>query len=353
MKSFTMLVCYVLCIPILFVSCKKNKEVYQQQSFFDRNDFVTKELIGEPIDFDEPLMKPKQLIVYDTLLITCNQNTEKHFHLFNLKNKKKIGERITMGQGPEEMLRPTFINSQDSIRLYDMMNSTVYSYSIYDFVHSPEPIPISRYKLNESFLFSELGELSDGQLIGVSNKPDAPCYLFNKAGDKIKNIGDYPINSETYTDVERADAYRAILTSNGKDKIAICHFFTDLIDIYDKNGQLEKRLFGPDHFYTRFTEFHDGNRIGSKPDPNAYRDAFYSPVSVKDDFYVLYNGKIVNKPDYNLLAEDIFVFGWDGKPKIHYKLDKGVLRIAVDTQKHKIYGISNQPEYHIIEFSFD
>ena len=344
---------YIMGSLLLFISCKGNKEVYQQETTFSREDFITKELTGKTVEFDEPIMKPRQIMVLDTLLITCDKGTKKHFQLFSLVNKKKIGERIMIGQGPEEMIMPSFINGQDSIRLYDMATSTVFSYSIPEFTLNADPIPARRYQLKESYIFSELAELSNGQLVASTNKPEAPCYLFDKQGEKVKNLGEYPVGPEKYTDIERADAYRAILTSNNKDKIAVCHFFTDLIDIYNKEGKLEKRLFGPDHFYTRFTEYHDGKRIGSKPDPNNYRDAFYSPVSVDEHFFVLYNGKKVNGTDYNLLAKDIFVFDWNGTPKVHYKLDQGVSRITVDAQKHKIYGISDKPEFHIVEFSFD
>ena len=46
-------------------------------------------------------------------------------------------------------------------------------------------------------------------------------------------------------------------------------------------------------FFTRFTEFNDGVQIGSRPNPDYYRDAFYSPVGVGDELWVLYNGKFV------------------------------------------------------------
>ena len=33
-------------------------------------------------------------------------------------------------------------------------------------------------------------------------------------------------------------------------------------------------------------------------------------------------------------------------------LDQGVSSIAVDNQKRKIYGISDDPEYHIVVFDY-
>ena len=347
LSKYTVFVCMVL------ISCEnKTATTYDQESRFEWQDFETQKLMAKKIEFNEPIMKPDQLMVWDTLLVTINRGTEKIFHLFNLKTKEKIGEQITVGQGPDEMIAPFFINDSDSIKVYDVMTSTVYSYMINEFVVNPSPMPSRRYKLSEANFFSELASLGTN-LVGVSYRPDIPCYLFNTNGKKIDGgIGLYPEGPVEYTDLERVDAYRGLLTSNGSDRLAVSYFFTDLIDIYTDKGELIKRLHGPEHFFTRFTEYNDGNRMGSRPDHNYYRDAFYSPVSVGDTFFVLYNGKFVNKPEYNLLAKDILVFSWDGTPLIHYQLDQGVSRITVDNQKRIIYGISSDPEYHIVEYSY-
>lgn len=68
--------------------------------------------------------------------------------------------------------------------------------------------------------------------------------------------------------------------------------------------------------------------------------------------FVLYNGKKVQEADYNLLCEELFVFGWDGSLECHYTLDQGISSMAVDGRKRKIYGISDNPEYHIVAFDY-
>lgn len=344
---------YAVVAFMVFISCEnKTAATYDQETRIEWQDFENQKLIAQKIEFNEQVMKPDQLMVWDTLLVTINRGTEKIFHLFNLKTKEKIGERITVGQGPDEMIAPFFINDSDSVKIYDVMTSIVYSYMINEFVANPSPMPSRKYKLSEANFFSELASLGTN-LVGVSYRPDIPCYLFDASGKKIEGgIGLYPVGPIKYTDLERVDAYRGILTSNGSDRLAISHFFTDLIDIYSDKGKLIKRLYGPEHFFTRFTEYNDGNRMGSRPDHNYYRDAFYSPVSVGDTFFVLYNGKFVNKPEYNLLAKDILVFSWDGIPLVHYQLDQGVSRITVDNQNRIIYGISSDPEYHIVAYSY-
>ena len=119
-----------------------------------------------------------------------------------------------------------------------------------------------------------------------------------------------------------------------------------------KERLLQKQLSGPDHFASVFKEVRNGNIITSKADPKTYRDAYYSPVSVGDQIFVLYNGKMVEDPDYNLLCKELFVIGWDGSLICRYTLDQGVSNITVDSQHRKIYGISDDPEYHIVEFEY-
>ena len=67
---------------------------------------------------------------------------------------------------------------------------------------------------------------------------------------------------------------------------------------------------------------------------------------------MLYNGKYLNDPQYKLSANEIFAFDWDGSLKKHFVLDKGISRMVVDENHRKIYGISDDPEYQIIVFSY-
>ena len=339
----------VLCL--LMSSCA-SENTYEIETRFGWDDFETISLQNKELLFDEEIMNPYSLMVKDSFLMTINQRTDKLCHVFNLNTKKKVGERIEMGQGPYDMIHPFFVKSSDSLRFYSPMNSHVYTYSLADFVGPSSAVPTSIIKLGESAFFSEVSML-EGNYLGSSYRPDAPFYVFGPDGTKAQaSFGSYPVGPEKYSDIEIVDAYRSTLTTNGDDRVFLCHIFTDLSDFYDKHGKLVKRLHGPDHFHTSFSEYNDGSRIGSSPSGNYYRDAYYSPVCVDNKLYVLYNGKFVNRPGYNMLASNVLVFDCNGTPLYNYQLDKGVLSITVDARNRKIYGISREPEYHIVEYSF-
>ena len=350
MKMKTPVSILLILTLLMAISCNQENK-YQDAISIDRTDFkTTQSLTGLVVEFDSMILKPRQLQLYDSLLITYNSGADKLFHIFNLKTKKKIGECISMGQGPTEMLQPFFVPSKDSVVIFDMATSILSKYSIAEFISNQEPIASERIKLTEQ-LFSGVSFLGK-DMIGSMYRPEYPLYIFNSNGETIKEFGAYPVSDITYTDIEIIDAYRSVITTNLTDRVAVCHYFTDLIDIYNKEGALEKRIHGPEHIFPHFKEYVDGNIVSSKAVKGTYRDAFYSPVSVGEDFFVLYNGKSVEEKGYNLLAKEIFVFGWDGKPKQRILLDKGVFRIAVDQSNKKIYGISDDPEYHIVEFSY-
>lgn len=56
-----------------------------------------------------------------------------------------------------------------------------------------------------------------------------------------------------------------------------------MIDIYDQNGQLKKRIHGPEHSYAHFKEFPCGNVIAATSDKDNI-DAYFFPYNVGDEF---------------------------------------------------------------------
>ena len=348
MKSVGILCSF--CLGAMMVACVSG-ETYEGETRIGWDDFEKVELTGRELFFDEEIMNPYHLAVRDSFLLTLNQNTEKICHIFNLNTKKKVGERIMMGQGPNDMIHPFFIETKEALMFYAPMTSSIFRFSLDEFVKEIPLRPLSKKKLAESYFFGELSLLGDNW-IGVSGRPDAPCNVFDSEGNKVQALGKYPVGPENYSELEKVDAYNGILATDGKSRVAVCCMFTDLIDFYDESGHLLKRLHGPERFYTRFVEFNDGRIMGSRPDGKYYRDAFYSPYGTDTHLFVLFNGKFVNKPGYNLLAKDILVFDWEGNPVRRYSLDKGIMRITVDSHNRKIYGISDSPEYHIVEFDY-
>lgn len=344
------LVSYLICM--IFFSCAKEGD-YQKSHLINYKDFKsTQKIKGSNLQFDSVSLRPTSIQVFDSLLFTVNRKDEKLIHVFNLNTKKKIGERIAMGGGPGEMLQPYFVSVDSQwVQLFDMSTFTLYVYDTRDFVINPSPAVNRKIKLSEPVLGD--ARLLGSNIITSSYNPNNQFSLFDSNGNSPLKFGTYPISNVPFSDKEKLEAYRFSFTTNQKDKVAVCYNWTDLIDILDKKGHLLKRIYGPQHFISIFKESHDGNVVSAAPVQEKTRDAYFSPVNAGDDFFVLFSGKAEGEENYDILANQIFVFDWNGEPKKILSLDQGVFCITVDPKNKRIYGISDQPEFHIVAFSYN
>lgn len=342
--------CLVVSFTTFFSCSQKSK--YEQEISIQRESFETVQaLAGTNLQFDEIVMNPNRLLVCDSLLIMTNAGSEKLLDIFDLKSKKKIGERISVDQGPDEMIQASFVyKDEKTIVLFDMVQSTLFEFSLKDLVNDLNPAPLRKIKLDEKML-GGVGIL-DKHIVGSTYNPDFLFVDFDRAGDKKGQLGKYPVSDIAFTDNEKLRAYQFSFATNQADKIAVCYNWADLIDIYDDKGELYKRIAGPQHFTTLFEEFHSGNVVSARSVQGKRRDAYFNPVSMGDEFFVLFSGKSMDEDNYNILSDEIFVFSWEGTPKKILSLDQGVFAFTVDEKNKKIYGISNTPEYHIVEFTY-
>ncbi len=336
----------------VFVSCSSGNKYESAETFTFDSFPEVKRLKGRTLEFDSLTMRPKALLVCDSLLMTIESGNGKLLHLFNLNTMQKMGERVVRGQGPNDMIQPYFLDAEGGvIRLLDMATSRVFHYDLKAFVKQGTPKPLQRIKLEKPVFIN--AARAGGKLMGFAYKPSCQLSVFNEVNGKLeKEMIGYPVSGISYTDQEKMDAYYMNFTTDGKGRIALCYSMTDLIEFYDTEGTLLKRMHGPDGFFAHFREVRKGKVITSAPDASLTRDAYFSPCNAGDKLFVLYNGKYMNAPDYDSNSSYIFTFSWDGTPEAVYQLDDPVFTFTIDAGKRKIYGISNRPEYHIVEYDY-
>lgn len=317
---------------LLLASCS-SKKYSNESEVFSWNDFQSEvSLKGKTLTFDDDVMMPFSIQVFDSVLVTLEPTNDRICQLFNLNTGKKIGGRIGSGEGPNEMIMPMFVSNGKGIQLIDMASATVYQYDLKNFLSEDSPNPLLKLKLSES-VDSEMQMLGEHYLGYQYSKEDL-LYLFNKQGQKIKSFAGFPDGEIDSPNEQRADMYQMGYISNGKDRVAITYYMTDVIEIFDAEGKLIRHLQGPENF-----EYEIG------------KDAFFSPKNADDSFFVLYNGRNRNEKDHNSSCSKLLSFSWDGTPECVYILDDPIFTFCVDKQKGKIYGVSTTPEYHIVEYT--
>lgn len=142
------------------------------------------------------------------------------------------------------------------------------------------------------------------------------------------------------------------VASNGMDRLTVSYCMTDLLEFYDEDGVLKNRLHGPEQFYSYCKEYRDGKVISTKMDAEKNREAYFSPCWVDDYFFVLFDGEHINAPNHDSNSNWLFVFSKEGEPEIAFQLDIPLFRFCVDPKLRKIYGISINPEYQLVEYSY-
>ena len=347
---------YHFIVPILILniafSCTSNSyKDAKSFSYIDLGEPIA--LQGTIIEFDDLLMRPVEIKVLDSLLIMKNLGTEYHFHVFNIYDNRKKGELVLFGSGPEDMISPAIISSDDSyiwildnqVRSVAKCSLTITNDKYY--MKILKKIGISEYADNAAML-------SDESIISVVLNPQMKRFcLFDNTGQFVNDFGEYPESNLDFRELEIMEAFLCDFVINYKEqKLFMTHKQTDLIDVYSLDGKLINRMHGPDAFFPVVKQVQNGNYISVRSQAGRSRDAYFRPKNAGDEVFVRYSGRVFEPDTHDYLNNTIFVFNWDGEPLRVYKLDKPIFSFDVDYKNRVIYALSDRPDFNVIKYSY-
>ncbi|MGV8096463.1 MAG: BF3164 family lipoprotein [Mangrovibacterium sp.] len=157
------------------------------------------------------------------------------------------------------------------------------------------------------------------------------------------------------TPIETIEGFLCNISVNPQDgRICLSYNLTDLIEFYDSDGILKKRVHGPDHFFPVIEQRERGEGVGVRSIEGKTRDAYFSPVVSDSMIYLLYSGRFfdLNVTESLYLVNQIFAFDWDGTPSKRFILDIPIFWFTVDEKQKKIYGLTDVPDFRVIEYQF-
>jgi hypothetical protein len=336
-------------VSILF-SCKTDTKEF---STFSESDFSkTIELDGSVLKVDQVLMHPANIHVYGNFLFLKHIGTAYIYEIYDLNTNKKINECISVGQGPGEMIAPQIIDIKNNrIWIYDSHKTSIFEYKLEDFISSHNPEINKTLKLNAIYLQVCI---SGNTLITSSlNNPGNRFDFFNLDGELLYSNGKYPPNDLSLSDMATKRFYDFNYAITSDSKIFTAHFYTDIIEIYDIEGNLIRRCQGPDQRQPKLKErsIRGGGTVYVPLRDEAYQCYSHNyPVSAKDEIFVLYFGDLyLNYLDSE--CDRILVFDTKGTPQRIYKLKTPIASFTVDSDKRIIYGITDKPEKEEDEFN--
>jgi hypothetical protein len=356
MKNFYLILAIVVCSTPYSCGDKRN---YKESSNFSIKDIPIREVLeGEVLETLE-IFRPKRIYIQDSLLFTIEMSNDFFVTCYHfLPEIQSIGNFIELGSGPDEALGVSSIQFVDSlVWVFDRKRSRFFQYSPSQFLQATNISPKKTITLEDETSFDAL--IVDDIIYTTSYvHRDLRFTVFDMEGKFQGGRGKFPNAGESQSLMERTDSYLPNMAlSPNKELFFVAYTQTDLIEIYDKEGNLKIRKQGPDHFFPVREE--SGNEIGGISTKTVTfkegksRDAYFNPIAFNDEIWTMYSGKVFDTSDKdNQRKNKIIVFDWNGTPLIIYTLDKGILAFAVDRERKTIYAITDDPDFYLVKFKY-
>lgn len=347
---------YIIILYINIVSCTQ-QHGYKNCTTFNENTINKKDIIslkGSPLILNKEIKYPVRIFCIDSIMLLVNRNTPTFLDKYNLKTGQYMGELISFGTGPDEMLIIKQIQLTDScIWLFDQSQSKIFQYSLPDFYLKQSPKPSSIITLDE--MAYNVLMLPTGKIAATTfNSKNKRLSFFDQSGKLIENKVEYPDFGKKLTEYEKIESFFCEMTLAPDNKnIILSYQQTDLIEIYDLEGNLKKRIHGPDHFFPALKQNGENERIIVSPKYGESRDAYFCPTLCNNEICFLYSGKYYNPNVQSIyLHNRIFVFDTNGNYLKQYNLDIPIFAFCMDNANKRIYGLTENPEIQIVEFQF-
>jgi hypothetical protein len=340
-------------VIFLFIAFSCRNETYKGAITINNEDFGEEiYLAGEQVDFDEPLMKPVRMLLIDSIFLFYNMNMDPLIHRYNLNTLQNTGECISFGGGPDDLMNICSMQIRDStIWLTDRQKRLCLNFRLSDICYKDTFQSLNRISTIDPF--NDVWIFPDHRVLTIGFNQDIKRFSsYSPEGTLIQTKGDYPSFGMELTDLEKVEGFTAQMAVNyPANRIYVFNLATDLLEIYDLEGKLIKQVHGPDHFFPVVQEKRNDEMIRVTSQLNVSRDAFGCPVIVNDEIFVLYAGTYFTKESHGL-KEQLFVYDREGNPLRRYKLSEKIFRIVIDAGNRLIYGISDNPEFHLVRFHY-
>lgn len=310
------------------------------------------ELTGETVDFDEPLMKPVRMLIIDSILLIYNMNMDPLVHRYNLNTLKKTGEILSFGGGPDELLHIWNMQRADSaVWISDIGKRVCFNYLLSDICLKDTFSHINSISIDDGFRGAWV--LPDNRVVTLGlNQEYKRFSFFTPDGKLIRSTGEYPAMNSDMTPLEKVEGFAAQFTVDyEKNRIYVFYMSTDLLEIYDLEGYLINRIHGPEQFFPAVRENRSDGHVVVSANIFETRFSFVNPAIVNGEIFVLYSGAHYDENTQSR-ADLVLVYDTGGKPLRRYKLLEKVYSMQVDAEKKIIYGLSDNPEYHMIKFQY-
>jgi hypothetical protein len=347
---------------ITLVGCKGE---YKEHGFIEVDHKFTiesfkdhKVLQGSKLDLGT-VLAPLRIFHHDSLLFVTAEGVDKIITIYNQhSNFLHIGNIVQRGMGPDELLsvvRMDF-NPDGTFWAHDMVTGRLKKFKlevISDAINAEVIRSISlKWPVMNAFVL-------ESSKVGTTTHEIIPFkrfHVYDSLGNRITEMGDYPNYEREIPPTAAVDVYNAWVSVHpDKSKFVIVHELTDLIEFYNSEFTLIKRVQGPHNFVPQFELIQRGNSMAMVRKFDLTKFAFQGVVSNDSLIFMLYaNGETVSReddPEEAAHFKVIIAVDWEGNPLYVFELSNSVISICVDWHRRTIYGL-NRIESEVYAFSY-
>jgi hypothetical protein len=349
---------WVFFLGLLVFSCQEGYKIKEVNNSFSLQSFPTGlRLESEKLDLGI-VYSPVDVFFNDSLLFISSIGQGYNVSVFQSnKGHRKLGEIFKNGAGPSEtysIAKMDFM-PDGSVWVHDVVSTMMKHFDIEfesdslfaiekDMVLFMNPILSSAY-LNDSLFFTTTQAIH----------PFGRFYIYSRNSEKLEVIGKYPDFGVEMPPMVAVDVFWGnLVTHPNRQKFALAYQYTDLVEFYDLEGSLMKRIHGPHQF---LPDFDIGDRAGTPYMKRVYektRHAYKSLAANEDQIFLLYANSRTVKPgegEASIHYDKVVVLDWEGNPLAFYELDHAVTSIAVDWKRKVMYGL-DRIESEVYAFKF-
>ncbi len=289
--------------------------------------------------------------------VVCGQSSSRILTTINLNNGS-INKYLTKGRGPGEFSNFNFLVSDSLYYLMQISPTMYYNTSDYYKLCGSGDELISEYGsfvVNDSLYTTPSVLLSSANLIYDLSMStpyfDGPmrCAVYDNSGELMDSIGNILDLKESYVnDLEfnLANFGGCYSKLRGVDCFVFSPFRGAYLEFYDCSDILNISMHRVVYSIPKMNvEVIEGG-YSARPTPDCIL-GFTDIASSAENYYCLYVGITQEEAiarRYNNSSPDVYLYSANGKPLHHYKLDRGVMNIAVTPDGKFLYAWSPNEE---------
>ena len=247
---------------LLVLGCSQDKDAFNtsQWTAFSESDFLNEVSLTGKVLITDSLGYPTRISLDkkdELLFVITDRLGDSWIRVFNTKTGSFHSSFAKKGQGPGEMVYVSeiqIVEDSSLVLVYSGVQNRIDFYDLTEIVDKSVRSPIKSVELDSlgslspkylgNSLFLDVNDTKAGNV-------DKRLQVFDPYEHSLYTFGSFPeMDILEENDIYKSDVFMAFLNVNPqRTHYVLAHAYVDMIEIYNNESNLVKRLRGPDYFF--------------------------------------------------------------------------------------------------------